>query len=270
MTSIAGKNAVVTGAGSGIGLALARELSSRGARLALMDRDESALGRACDELGALPLPCDVRDDGAVADAAATVQRELGTVELLFANAGVATAGPTCSVPVDDDRWVLDVNVMGSIIVTRHFVPHMREAGRGRVTFTASIAGLVGAPGMAVYTASKFAVVGFAESLRVELHGTGVTVTTLCPGYVRTGLHHATRYHGAPYSELLERAPRWAGLRPEQVARRGVDATLAGQAQVTLGIEKAGVWLRKVSPSAYASVAARASRAAGFFAEGGPS
>ena len=264
MKSLVGKSALVTGAASGIGLALARELAARGARLALMDCNEAALLEIADELDALPLVCDVRDDARVAEAAALVSRELGALDLLFANAGVAAIGPTCDVPIKDARWVLDVNVIGTLIVVRHFVPPMRRAGHGRVAFTASIAGLIGAPGMAAYTASKFAVVGLAESLRVELLSTGVTVTTICPGYVRTGLHRATRYHGEPFSGILDRAPGWVGLSAEQVARRGVDATLAGDSQVTLGVEKAAVWLRRLSLSAYTTIAGRASRAAGLF------
>ncbi len=266
MDSLVGKSALVTGAASGIGLALARELAARGARLALMDCNEVALADITTELGALPLVCDVRDDARVADAAAEVSSKLGTLDLLFSNAGVAAIGPTCEVPIKDARWVLDVNVIGTMIVVRHFVPAMRRAGQGRVAFTASIAGLIGAPGMAAYTASKFAVVGLAESLRVELLSTGVTVTTICPGYVRTGLHQATRYHGAPYAGILDRAPGWVGLTAEQVARRGIDATLAGDTQITLGLEKAAVWLRRLSLSAYTTIAGRASRAAGLFAE----
>jgi NAD(P)-dependent dehydrogenase (short-subunit alcohol dehydrogenase family) len=264
--SLAGKNAVVTGAASGIGLALARELASRGATLALLDLNETALNDICDELGALPLPCDVRDQESVAQAAAKVNKELGAIDLLFANAGVAAVGATCDVPIDDARWVIDVNLVGTLIVARHFIPPMVRAGQGHIAFTASIAGLVGAPGMAAYTASKFAVVGLAESLRVELHATGVSVTTICPGYVRTGLHKATRYHGTSLARVLDQAPRWAGLSPERVASLGVDATLAGDPMLTLGIEKAAVWLKRLSPSAYASLAGRASRAAGFFAD----
>ena len=263
--TLAGKRALVTGAASGIGLALARELASRGARLVLLDCNETALNRVCDELGALPLLCDVRDNDSVALAAARVERELGAVDLLFANAGVAAVGPTCDVPIDDARWVIDVNLIGTLIVARHFVPPMVRAGQGHIAFTASIAGLVGAPGMAAYTASKFAVVGLAESLRVELHSSGLSVTTICPGYVRTGLHKATRYHGTPLSHFLEQAPKWAGLSPERVARLGVDAALNGDAMLTLGVEKVAVWLKRFSLSAYTSLAGRASRATGFSA-----
>ena len=263
--SLSGRVAVVTGAASGIGRALAEELARRGARLALLDANESGLTQVASRLEALALPCDVRDEAAVAKVAARVRDELGAPHLLFANAGVATVGPTLDVPIADIRWVVDVNLIGTMIVAQQFLPEMVAAGRGHVAFTASIAGLIGAPGMAAYTASKFGVVGMAESLRLELLGSGVTVTTVCPGFVRTGLHAATRYHGAAFAGFLDRAPSWAGLGADAVARRSIDATLRGTPMLTLGVEAAATWLKRLSPSVYVSLAARASRRAGLFA-----
>lgn len=260
---LVGACAVVTGAASGIGRALAEALAARGARLALIDVQAEELGRAARELGALGILADVRDEAAIAAAAARIEAELGPVELLFINAGVATVGPACQTPLTDVRWVLDTNAVGSIVVARSFVPRMVARRRGRVVFTASLAGLFGAPSMAGYSASKFAVVGFAESLRVELQPTGLTVTVVCPGYVRTGLHAATRYHHEGFRRFLDRAPERLGLTPAQVAEATVAAACAGRPLLMLGPERVLVWLSRLWPGAYAALASRGARALGL-------
>ena len=117
--------------------------------------------------------------------------------------------------------------------------------------------------MSMYSASKFAVVGMSESLRVELAGTGVTVTTVCPGYVKTGLHEATRYSNAGFRAFLDKPRRGHGLSADSVARRSIRATLDRRPVLVLGPEKAGVWLRRLSPSLYTHLANRASRAVGL-------
>lgn len=260
-----GRCAVVTGAASGIGRALAEELAARGASLALIDVNAPALERAAQPLSALAIAADVRDEPAIAAAARRIEAELGAVELLFINAGVATVGPACTTPIEDVRWVLEVNAVGSIIVARSFVPAMAARRGGHVAFTASLAGLIGAPGMSAYSASKFALMGFAEALRVELQGTNVSVTTVCPGYVRTGLHAATRYHHAGFRDFLDRAPNLLGLTAPQVAAATIDAACAGQPLLTLGPERIFFWLSRISPRAYAALASRGARALGLFA-----
>ena len=240
---LVGQVALVTGAASGIGRALVDELGARGAHVIALDVQHSADGHDS-------YVCDVRDEVAVDRVATEVEREHGAVDLLFVNAGVATAGAVDAVPVSDARWVLEVNVLGALIVARRFSTAMVQRGRGRIVFTASIAGLVGVPEMSAYSASKHAVVGLAESLRGELSGSGVGITTICPGYVRTGLHRATRYHDSPIERLLD-APMHAGLDAAEVARRSVDAALRGRGVVPMGVERWGVWLSRLSPTLYA-------------------
>lgn len=250
--NLQGKTAVVTGAASGIGRALVDELARRGVRVASLDVAEVDRDDA--------FTCDVRSEEDVDRVAGQIEDRMGPVDLLFVNAGVATAGALASVPISDARWVLEVNALGAIIVARRFVPAMVQRGEGRVVFTGSIAGLIGVPEMSAYAASKHAMVGFAESLRGELLGTGVTVTTICPGYVRTGLHRATRYHESAIERLLDRPPSFAGLDPEDVARRAIEASLRGRGLVPMGIERWGALLRRVSPGLYARAAALARNA----------
>ncbi|MEM9071377.1 MAG: SDR family oxidoreductase [Myxococcota bacterium] len=253
MKRLDGKTAVVTGAASGIGRALVRELAGRGARVLAIDlrAAESASPLVESRL------CDVTDEAAVKALAAEFAQQHGAADLLFVNAGVAAVGSLETMPLEDARWVIEVNVIGAMIVTGAFVPAMVRAGTGAVIFTGSIAGLVGVPEMSVYSASKFAVVGYADSLRSELWSRGVSVTTLCPGFVRTGLHEATRYHTPAIQRLLDAPPPgFRGLDAQDVAQRAVDAALARRAVLSLGVERFGAAFGRLTPGLYARAASR--------------
>ena len=258
------ETALITGAASGIGLAVAEELHRRGVRLALVDVDPGVEGVA-KRLGASSYLCDVRDESAVGAVGDQVERELGPLDWLFVNAGVATVGPICDLPLADARWVIDVNVIGALVTVQRFVPAMRDAGRGRVVFTGSIASLIGAPGMGAYAASKHAVAGLSESLRVELAGTGVTVTLICPGRVDTGLHGATRYHNEGFERYMD-GPGGGAMTAGHVARRAIDGAAAGRSVLVLGPEKIGVWVKRLSPGLYASLASRLGKSLGLLGQ----
>ncbi|MGZ3408692.1 MAG: SDR family NAD(P)-dependent oxidoreductase, partial [Polyangia bacterium] len=150
---------------------------------------------------------------------------------------------------DDWRWIFDVNVWAGVYLARAFLPAMVARGKGYIVFTASLAGLVGAPGMVAYSTSKFALVGFAESLRHELRDAGVDVTLVCPGYVKTNLHRATRYGNVGFQRLLDAPPAWYGLSSARAARRIVDGLARRRPLVVLGPEKLGWWLKRLWPSA---------------------
>ena len=245
--------AVITGAASGIGAALADELARRGYRLALMDQDGPRLKTVAGRWGAASWVVDIRDATALQAVADEIDRTLGVPELLFVNAGVAAVGPACSIPLRDARYVIDVNLMGSLHTVQAFVPSMVREGSGQVVFTGSMASLVGTPSMAVYSASKHALLGLAESLRVELVDSGVGVTVLCPGRVDTGLHGATRYHNDGFEGYVGRPSR-TSLTPEGVARRAVSAALHDRPVVLLGIEQVGFWVYRLSRRVYARLA----------------
>jgi short-subunit dehydrogenase len=119
--------------------------------------------------------------------------------------------------------------------------------RGHLAFVASLSGLVGAPGMVAYTTTKFALVGFAEALRHELAGSGVGITSVCPGYVRTNLHRTTRYANEGFRHFLDRAPSWYGLTDASVARSIADAVETREPLLVLGPEKIGWWLKRLAP-----------------------
>ena len=190
--------AVITGGASGIGLASARRMAKEGASLVLGDVEEAALARATASLrdeGARVIGV-VADVSVEADVVALREAALatyGAAHLIFNNAGVG-AGPAVGTPKGVWDWVMAVNVDGVINGINAFVPLFLEQDEGHVVLTASLAGLGGVPGMGPYCASKFAVVGIAESLFYELalSGKHVGASVLCPGFVRTRIHESER------------------------------------------------------------------------------
>jgi NAD(P)-dependent dehydrogenase (short-subunit alcohol dehydrogenase family) len=205
-----GRVAVITGAGSGIGRALALTAAAKGMRLALLDVDMNGLEETRGLLagGSAPLirRCDVSKAEDVQAAADAIFAEMGNVHLLFNNAGVAVGGYSWLTTVDDWQWSLGVNLMGVANGIRSFVPRMIEKSEeGRVVNTASVAGFLSVPGSSVYCATKHAVVTLSECMRHELQmeGAKIGVSVLCPAFVPTGIADAERNRPA---ELGARNP----------------------------------------------------------------
>jgi NAD(P)-dependent dehydrogenase (short-subunit alcohol dehydrogenase family) len=199
-----GQVAVVTGAGSGLGRALAKAFAARGLDVVLADVDTERLATAVDAaeahgVSALGVPTDVRLAEQVdALAAATLDR-FGRIDVICNNAGVITfAGPTWEVPLTDWEWVLGVNLRGVVHGIRSFVPHLVAQGTGHVVNTASMVGVSISPGMAPYVASKHAVVALSEGLAAELAiaAPGVGVTAVCPGGMATNIGSSERVRPA--------------------------------------------------------------------------
>lgn len=224
----AGKAAIVTGAASGIGLAIARALAARGTNLAIVDIDADALQAARAELAltgrrVVSRVLDVRDDNAVAEAAVFFDELIGPIHLLFNNAGIDMSGKLASLSLADWHRVFDVNVFGVVHGLRHFLPLLRRHGeRAHVVNTASGAGFwVNADvAMGAYAATKYAVVAISEAMEQELAGTPVGVSVLCPGPVATAIAERS----ATASTQL-RASLAAGTAPEEVASCLLEATM---------------------------------------------
>jgi NAD(P)-dependent dehydrogenase (short-subunit alcohol dehydrogenase family) len=221
-----GKVAVITGGASGIGLATAKQLASRGATLVLVDVQHDALASAKAQVAAYggrveTRRCDVTDFAAVKALAADVLATLGGVHILFNNAGVAVGGPIAEMTHDDWRWVIDVDLWGPIHGVEAFLPAMRAARQGgHILFTASFAGLVPNVGLGPYCVAKYGVVALAEVLARELRDDDIGVSVLCPMRVATNIASSERNRETRYG-----GPGAASLVPQQDA---ANADLAGR------------------------------------------
>jgi short-subunit dehydrogenase len=214
-----GTRAIVTGASRGIGLATARALAARGARVGLLARSGEELSRLASELGgeAVALPADVSDRGSVGEAVDRFVEEAGGIELAVANAGIAHYAPFDELPIERAEEMVSINLLGTVYLVKAALPHLLDRASGHIVVISSGAGLRAFPWAAVYGATKSAQRAFAEALRHELSGTGVGVTTVFPGEVETELH----------AHELDRMPDWyrtdERIRPERVAEAIVRA-----------------------------------------------
>ena len=208
-----GTRAIVTGASRGIGRATARALAERGARVGLLSRSEDDLASLAEELGggAVVLPADCADRDSVGAAVRGFVNETGGLEILVANAGVAHYAPFTELPVDKAEEMVSVNLLGTLYTAKAALPHMLDRATGHLVVVASGASLRAFPWAATYGATKSAQAAFAEALRHELSGTGVSVSTVFPGEIATDLHAHER----------NRMPDWYrgadAIPPERVA-----------------------------------------------------
>jgi len=187
---MAQRRVLITGAGSGLGLALAQRYAKAGDRVACVDLDaaRAELARAAlPGSGHLAIAANVASDDAMEQVHERIAGEWGGIDVLVNNAGIATGGAMVETTMAEWRNVLEINLLGVVRGCRLFLPGMIAAGRGQVINTASFAGLAGAPSIMSYGVSKAAVVALSEQLRVELHDKGIRVSVLCPAFFRTNL-----------------------------------------------------------------------------------
>src|SRR3954464_7706880 len=199
METFSGRVAAITGAGSGIGRALAHELARRGAHLALSDVDEVGLAETvsgCEGFGVKVTSqrVDVADRGAVYACADQVVADHGKVNLIFNNAGVALGATIEAMSYEDFEWLMSINFWGVVHGTKAFLPHLKAAGEGHLVNLSSVFGLISIPSQSAYNAAKFGVRGFTDALRMELEieKCGVSATTVHPGGVKTNIARNAR------------------------------------------------------------------------------
>ncbi|PKN59359.1 MAG: short chain dehydrogenase [Deltaproteobacteria bacterium HGW-Deltaproteobacteria-14] len=241
----------VTGGGSGIGRALALELAREGADVAVSGRRLDRLEAVAGEIRALgrralAAPCDVTDEEAVAAAVAGVVQHLGKLDVAVANAGYGVSGRFEKLTAADWRRQLEVNVVGAAVTLKAALPHLR-ASHGRAAVVASVAGMIALPSQGPYCASKFAVRAMGLSLAAELHGTGVSCTTIHPGFVASEINQVDN-RGVFDPGRVDRRPKnlmWPADKAARVMARAIYARKREYVFTWHG--KLGAWLGRHAP-----------------------
>jgi hypothetical protein len=242
MRTVAGKLVVITGAGSGIGRALALNLAGRGARLALSDLDAAGLAETVRLLpfGARQDVLDVRDRAAMAGYAASVAEQFGRVDGVINNAGVALTGSVLDLDYADMEWVLDVDFWGVVHGSKEFLPYLIASGDGILVNLSSLFGLLAVPGQSAYNAAKFAVRGFTESLRQEMLLGRLPVQVCCvhPGGIKTAIaRNARAAAGEDQAELADFFDsQLARTSADRAAELIVTGMLAGKPKIVVGAD----------------------------------
>jgi NAD(P)-dependent dehydrogenase (short-subunit alcohol dehydrogenase family) len=234
--------ALVAGASRGLGLLIARELQRRGYQPIIAARSADELDRAAQRLAREGIivgtvVMDVSDRASVDATVAKIERDIGPIELLMCVAGVIQVAPLAALERADFVEAVDVMLWGPVNTALAVVPAMRERGRGRIGVITSVGGLISAPHLLPYSTAKFGAVGFARGLRTELTGSGVSVTTVAPGLMRTGSHLHAWFRGqAPREYAWFAAAASApvlSMDAERAARRIVAGVLRGRPVVVL-------------------------------------
>jgi short-subunit dehydrogenase len=260
MEFLSGGIAVVTGAGSGIGRALAKQLSAAGCALALADVDEKSLVETAGMLpgkgaGVSTHVLDVADEVAVSAFAEDVKNRHGRVTLLINNAGVALHGTFEELSLDDQRWLMGINFWGTVYGVTYFLPILKQQPRAQIVNLSSVFGIVAPAGQTAYAASKFAVRGFTEALRHELEGSTVFVSCVHPGGIRTPIAERGRLGtNAPQtrkSESVSRLAQLAKSSPEVAAARILRGVVRREPRILIGFDAFQIdIMQRLRPATY--------------------
>jgi short-subunit dehydrogenase len=261
MQSLANQVAVITGAGSGIGRALAEQLAEEGCRLALADIDAenlASVAAALRQRGAqlTTHTLDVADRAAVYAFADDVLQSHGGAQLIINNAGVSVSQTVAELTYDDFEWLMNINFWGIVHGTKAFLPHLLKNSSGHIVNVSSIFGMIGVPTQSAYNASKFAVRGFTEALRQELAGSGVAVSCVHPGGIRTNIARTSRFYQAPdglqdIERYHARFDRLARTSPQKAAAIIVAGIKARRPRILIGRDAHLLdYAQRLLPTAY--------------------
>jgi NAD(P)-dependent dehydrogenase (short-subunit alcohol dehydrogenase family) len=252
--------AVVTGAGSGIGRALAQQLAAAGSALALADIDEAGLletAQSLEKKSALVTThlLDVADEGSMRSFAEDVSKRHERVTLLINNAGVALEGTFEEISLDDFRWLMNINFWGTVYGVKYFLPILKREKRADIVDISSVFGLIAHAGQPAYSASKFAVRGFTECLRHELAGTSVRVACVHPAGIRTAIARRARIGAGVertgLDEKVARFEKFFQISPEEAAARILRGVDRGEPRILIGRDAYRIdVLQRLRPGTY--------------------
>ncbi len=265
MKDFQNKVAVITGAGSGIGRALARDLAAAGARLALSDVNQVGLQETADSLGLdsdrlITEAFDVADRDAFYAFAERVTGHFGAAHLVFNNAGVALGATVEDMSYEDFEWLMGINFWGVVHGTKAFLPHLKAAGEGHIVNVSSVFGLIGVPTQSAYNAAKFAVRGFTEALRqeLEMEGGRVSCTSVHPGGIKTNIARNARM-GAGVEKItggdVDKARRdfekMFRTTPEEASQTILKGVKGNKRRVLIGSDARAIdSMQRLMPTAY--------------------
>jgi NADP-dependent 3-hydroxy acid dehydrogenase YdfG len=267
MKTLENKVVVITGAGSGIGRALALRAARQGALLAISDWDEDRLAASVELLKAAGVrelrsdKVDVSDRAAFGAWASAVAEQFGRVNMVVNNAGVTVTGDFEEMSYDDFDWIVGVNLMGVVNGTKEFLPHLIASGDGHVINISSLFGLISMPGQTAYNATKYAVRGFTEALREEMliNGHQVGVTCVHPGGIKTGIARHGRKTPSQDAEAIDSffEKKLARMTPDKAAQIILKGALSGKARVLVGADAHAMHqFAKFTGSRYQDIVAR--------------
>ncbi|MEM9731473.1 MAG: SDR family oxidoreductase [Myxococcota bacterium] len=262
MKNLEGKTAVITGAGSGIGRELAVQLSDHGCRVALTDIKQETLTETqmlvrgeCETW-----VVDVADRAAMQAFASDSIAKFGTVDIVINNAGVSLEGDFVDATYEDLEWILGINLWGVIYGCKEFLPHLRQRPESSLVNISSVFGLISYPGQAAYNISKFGVRGLSEALRQELKGTGVTVTSVHPGGIKTNIAREARMPNRSPEEkraIADRADQMFITTAATAAKTIIKGIRAKKTKVLVGPDAHVIdRLQRTAPTTYDRVIAR--------------
>jgi len=268
MKDFQNKVAVITGAGSGIGRALAVDLAAAGARLALSDINEAGLQETADALNLgsdrlITEAFDVADRDAFYTFAERVTGHFGAAHLVFNNAGVALGATVEEMSYDDFEWLMGINFWGVVYGTKAFLPHLKAAGEGHIVNVSSVFGLIGVPTQSAYNAAKFAVRGFTEALRqeLEMEGDQVSCTSVHPGGIKTNIARNARMGpgvekitGADADKARRDFEKMFRTTPEEASRTILKGVRGNKRRVLIGSDARAIdSMQRLMPTAYQKI-----------------
>jgi len=265
------KSVVITGGSRGLGLVMARELADEGARLTLIARDEGELSRAADDIRSrqpfgdvLTVVADVRSRSDAERAIGQVIAQHGRVDVLINNAGIIQVGPLDHMKLADYEDAMATHFWGPLYMIVAALPHMRRQSGGRVVNISSIGGRIAVPHLVPYSASKFALVGLSDGLRIELARDNIVVTTVCPGLMRTGSPVNAMFKGQRPQEYawfaISDSLPLASIDARVAARQIIEACRRGNAELVITVQaKLAILARTLVPEIFADAMALLNR-----------